>query len=63
MKEAVEKAVQQKDGDRDITCAFDGSWQRRGFSSLNGVMTATSVTSGQVVEVAVMSIYANVREG
>lgn len=62
MKEAVEKAVQQNDGDRDITCAFDGSWQRRGFSSLNGVMTATSVTSGQVVDVEVMSKFCQCKE-
>lgn len=55
MKEAVEKAVRQNDGDRDIACAFDGSWQRRGFSSLNGVVTAMSITTGQVLDVEIMS--------
>lgn len=55
MKEAVETAVKQNDGDRDLACAFDGSWQRRGFSSLNGVVTATSITTGQVIDVEVMS--------
>lgn len=57
MKEAAEKAVIQNDGDRNIACAFDGSWQRRGFSSLNGVVTATSITTGQVIDVEIMSKY------
>lgn len=55
MKEAAETAVKQNDGDRDLACVFDGSWQRRGFSSLNGVVTATSITTGQVIDVEVMS--------
>lgn len=55
MKQAVENTVQQNDGSRDIACAFDGSWQRRGFSSLNGVVTATSITTGQVIDVEIMS--------
>ena len=29
----------------DIRASFDGSWQRRGFSSLNGVVTAISLTA------------------
>jgi hypothetical protein len=57
MKEAVEETVRQNDGNRDITCAFDGTWQRRGFSSLNGVVTAMSITTGQVLDVQVMSKY------
>lgn len=56
-KEAVERAVVQNDNTRDIACAFDGTWQRRGFSSLNGVVTATSITTGQVIDVEIMSKY------
>lgn len=55
MKSAVEKAVRQNDGNRDIACAIDGTWQRRGFSSLNGVITASSITTGQVVDVEITS--------
>lgn len=57
MIEAVEVAVNQNDGCRDIAAAFDGSWQKRGFSSLNGVVTATSITTGQVLDVAIFSKY------
>lgn len=57
MKEAVEEAVKENDGCRDIAAAFDGSWQKRGFSSLNGVLTATSITTGQVLDCAIFSKY------
>lgn len=57
MKEAVETAVEENEGCRDIAAAFDGSWQRRGFSSLNGVLTATSISTGQVLDCAIFSKY------
>ncbi|GFW73759.1 polynucleotide 5'-hydroxyl-kinase NOL9 [Trichonephila clavipes] len=31
---------------RDITAAFDGSWQKRGHTSLNGVVSAISLETG-----------------
>ena len=31
----------------DIDASFDGSWQKRGYSSLNGVTTAIAKESGQ----------------
>ncbi|GFU09713.1 uncharacterized protein NPIL_88941 [Nephila pilipes] len=43
MAEAVHEAVEENDGARDIAVAVDGSWQKRGFSSKNGVVTVTSV--------------------
>lgn len=57
MKEAVEEAVEENDGNRDITAAFDGTWQRRGFSSLNGVTTATSASTGMVLDAKILSKY------
>lgn len=37
---------------RDIPASgFDGTWQRRGFKSLNGVVTCTSIDSGKIVDV------------
>lgn len=62
VKESVGKAIQQNDGDREITCAFDDSWLWRGFSSLNSVVTVTSVTSGYVVDVEVMSKFCQCNE-
>ncbi|KAF8794331.1 hypothetical protein HNY73_002322 [Argiope bruennichi] len=35
--------------------SVDGTWQRRGFSSLNGVVSAISVTCGKVLDIEVMS--------
>ena len=40
------------DGDiLDIGVSADGSWQRRGFSSLNGVVVALSIDNSKVVDV------------
>lgn len=62
MKEAVENSVKQNDGIRDIAAAFDGSWQRRGYSSLNGVVTATSITTGEVIDVEIFSKFCQCKE-
>ncbi|GFT60636.1 uncharacterized protein TNCV_1789251 [Trichonephila clavipes] len=43
MKKAVEETVEMNNNNRDITAAFDGSWQKRGHTSLNGVVSATSL--------------------
>ncbi|GFX81254.1 uncharacterized protein TNCV_1828911 [Trichonephila clavipes] len=48
MKEAVEEAVQENQNIRDIPVAVDGTWQKRGYSSMNGVVTVTSVDTGKV---------------
>ncbi|KAG8291178.1 hypothetical protein J6590_108179 [Homalodisca vitripennis] len=42
---------------RDISAGFDGTWQRRGHQSLNGVVTCTSIDSGKVLDVEVLSKY------
>ena len=39
----------------DIGVSCDGTWQRRGFSSLNGVFAAISMDSGKVFDVEPMS--------
>ena len=41
----------------DITVAVDGSWQKRGHTSLHGVVTATSLVSGKVLDVVTYSKY------
>ena len=51
-KEAVEL-----EGTSDITAVFDGSWQKRGHSSHNGVVTATSFLTGKVLGVIVFTKY------
>ncbi|GFT80317.1 uncharacterized protein NPIL_582031 [Nephila pilipes] len=55
MAEAVHEAVEENEGGRDIAVAVDGSWQKRGFSSKNGVVTDTSVDTGKVIDVEILS--------
>ena len=52
MEASVE--VKQQEGN-DIGISFDGTWQKRGHSSLNGVAAAISVTTGKVLDVDVLS--------
>ena len=40
-------------GIQNVTASFDGTWQRRGYSSLNGVVTC--VSNGKVVDYEVLS--------
>ena len=39
----------------DIGVSVDGSWQRRGLSSLNGVVAALSINNGNVIDIEPMS--------
>lgn len=63
MKKAVEEAVEEnqlvaeddESDPRDLSAGFDGTWQRRGFKSLNGVVTCTSIDSGKILDVEVLS--------
>ena len=41
--------------DASITC--DGTWQRRGFASLNGSFTSISLDTGKIIDTEVMSRY------
>lgn len=55
MKKAAKEAVEENEGATDISIAFDGTWQKRGFKSLNGVFTITSVETGKVLDIEVLS--------
>ena len=41
----------------DIGVSVDGTWQRRGFTSLNGVLVVMSIDSGKIVGIEPMSRY------
>lgn len=49
MKAAVQEALVMNNGNRDLPVAIDGAWQKRGHTSLNGVITATSFDTGKVI--------------
>ncbi|GFX97904.1 uncharacterized protein TNCV_4905551 [Trichonephila clavipes] len=55
MKDAVKEAVQEIQNIRDIPVAVDGTWQKRGYSSMNGVVTVTSVDTGKVIDTEILS--------
>lgn len=57
MRVAVEESIEMNEGDKDITAIFDGTWQRRGHTSLNGVVTAISGLNGKVIDCRVLSKY------
>ncbi|XP_066932065.1 uncharacterized protein [Clytia hemisphaerica] len=39
----------------DVGVSIDGTWQRKGYTSMNGVVTAISVDNGKVLDTAIMS--------
>ncbi|GFX93226.1 uncharacterized protein TNCV_4761051 [Trichonephila clavipes] len=55
MKDAVKEAVEENQNIRDIPVAVDGTWQKRGYSSMNGVVTVTSVDTGKVIDTEILS--------
>lgn len=55
MDMALEEAVALNDGDPKITAAFDGSWQKRGHTSLNGVISASSPETSKIIDVEILS--------
>ena len=44
----------------DAGISNDGTWQKRGFSLLNGVVASLSIDTGKVLDIEVMSRYCNV---
>lgn len=57
-EEAVEKNVAD-DGSvsRDISVGIDGTWQKRGFSSLNGVVSVSSFDTSKILDVEILTKY------
>ena len=54
-KEIHELKNKSQDEIADCGVSCDGTWQRRGFSSLNGCVTAISMDTGKVVDVEVLT--------
>jgi hypothetical protein len=57
MLKAANEAVEENSGDNQIAAAFDGTWQKRGHTSLNGIVSATSFDTGKVLDLEIMSKY------
>lgn len=65
MKTAAKEAVEQNDSDRptEISAAIDGTWQKRGYTSLNGVITLTSFDTGKVLDYECLTRFCHVCKG
>ncbi|GFX35619.1 uncharacterized protein TNCV_104241 [Trichonephila clavipes] len=46
-KNAAKEAICENEGNKNIAVAVDGTWQKRGYTSLNGVVTMTSIDTGK----------------
>ncbi|GFW76844.1 uncharacterized protein TNCV_59421 [Trichonephila clavipes] len=57
MNAAVHEAVIANDNNSNIAVAVDGTWHKRGYSSLNGVVCATSVENGKRCETSRKASY------
>ena len=42
MRNAAAEAIEENGGYKDTAAAFDGTWQKRGHTSINRVLTVTS---------------------
>ncbi|GBN94310.1 hypothetical protein AVEN_121589-1 [Araneus ventricosus] len=57
MQKAAKEAIVENNSDNNIAVAVDGTWHKRGYTSHNGVVTVTSVDTGKVIDVDVVSKY------
>ena len=59
-KSMLDAANELRHGDdsiADIGVSVDGTWQRRGFVSLNGTVAAISMDNGKLIDVEIMQRY------
>ncbi|GFU00077.1 uncharacterized protein TNCV_2341471 [Trichonephila clavipes] len=57
IQNAAKEAICENEGNKNIAVAVDGTWQKRGYTSLNGVVTVTSIDTGKVIDVDIFSKY------
>ncbi|GFS96102.1 uncharacterized protein TNCV_3309191 [Trichonephila clavipes] len=53
--QTVAKEAKDVNGHSEIPVAIDGTWQKRGHTSLNGAVIATSVDTGKVLDASILS--------
>lgn len=55
METAAKELLDESDGEKNVSVSVDGSWQRRGYSSHNGLTTVCSVKTGKCLDIEVLS--------
>ncbi|GFX07060.1 uncharacterized protein TNCV_1556631 [Trichonephila clavipes] len=63
MNAAVHEAVIANVNNSNIAVAVDGTWHKRGYSSLNRVVCATSVENGKVIDFEALTKYCSSCKG
>ncbi|GFU62523.1 CCHC-type domain-containing protein [Trichonephila clavipes] len=62
-QENINSALSEIKGSNSFTkcgISIDGTWQRRGYSSLNGCVSALSVDTGKILDIEVMMQYCHI---
>ncbi|GBM01350.1 hypothetical protein AVEN_135776-1 [Araneus ventricosus] len=57
MQKAAKEAIVEDNSDNNIAVAVDGTWQKRRYTSHNGVVIVTSMDTGKVIDIDVLSKY------
>ncbi|GBM86012.1 hypothetical protein AVEN_30513-1 [Araneus ventricosus] len=57
MQKAAKETIVENNSDNNIAVAVDGTWQKRGYTSHNGVVTVTSMDTGKIIDVDALSRY------
>ncbi|GFU43598.1 uncharacterized protein TNCV_3728391 [Trichonephila clavipes] len=52
---AAAETLSFNNGNPNVPVAIDGTWQKRGHTSLNGVVTAVSVDTGKIIDAEILS--------
>ena len=53
----VHKKEDEVDGVTNSLCVFDGTWQKRGFSSLVGAVSSMSTVNYKVLDIEILSTF------
>ena len=57
MSQAASNVIENQEGNCNTVVSVDGSWQRRGHSSHNGIVTAISVITGKALDIEILTNY------
>lgn len=49
------KACEMNEGSRDLPISLGRSWQKRGHTYLNGIVSAASMDTGKIIDVEIFS--------
>ena len=50
IKNAAEELRSFSKTSKDITCGFDGSWQKRGYTTSNRLVRAVAIKNGKCID-------------